>query len=107
MSVNWSSIGQAVSSALSAAGSAPATVTSALSALFKAQNPNETDELAICAQILVASGNPALQGALAVKLATEVGIPSDAAALAMTLGNTGVDVPSRVLQIEQLIRSGG
>ena len=41
------------------------------------------------------------------KLVTEAGIPADAAAIAMTLTQPGVNVATAVLQIEQLIKSGG
>ena len=106
MSINFSAIGSTLSSILTSAGLTGANLTATLSSLIKSSNPNQSDELAICTQILVASGNPALQQALATKLATEVGIPADAAALAMTLGSPGVDIPARVLQIEQLIKAG-
>jgi hypothetical protein len=106
MSINFSAIGSTLSGILTSAGLTGANLTSTLSSLIKSSNPNQSDELAICTQILVASGNTALQQALATKLATEVGIPADAAALAMSLGSPGVDIPNRVLQIESLIRAG-
>lgn len=45
--------------------------------------------------------------ALATKLATEIGIPQSAAAVAMTLTQPGADVTAKVLQIETLIKQGG
>lgn len=41
-----------------------------------------------------------------MKLATEQGIPQAAASLALTLTQPGVDIPTRVLQIEQIIKQG-
>jgi hypothetical protein len=48
-----------------------------------------------------------LTEALAMKLATEQGIPPSAAALAMTLGQPGVNTAQVVIEIEQLIKQGG
>ena len=53
------------------------------------------------------ANNPAMVQTLATKLATEIGIPQSAAAVAMTLAQPGVDVTAKVLQIEQLIKQGG
>ena len=107
MSFNWSSIGSAVQSALTAAGASAGTVTATLSALFAAQNPNKTEELSICAQILIASDEPALVAILAPKLAAETGIPVAAAHIALQLSQPGVDVAGKVLQIETIIKNGG
>lgn len=113
MSLNWSSIGTTISgltSALSAAGVSSANMPSALQTIGSLinPNPNQSAELAICQQILIFSASqPALVSTLAVKLATEQGIPTDAASLALTLGQPGVDIPTRVSQIEALIKAGG
>jgi hypothetical protein len=110
MSFNWSNVGSTLgglTSALSAAGVSSSSMPSILNAIGLSTNPNESDELALCSQILQAIGNPQLQDALAMKLATERGIPSSAAALAMTLAQPGVNVPQTVMEIEQLIKQGG
>jgi hypothetical protein len=83
----------------------PAVQQSILAQIGMASNPNQSEEIAICQQIMIAAtGNPALVSAIAVKLATETGIPPAAASLALTLGNAGVDIPTRVMQIEQIIK---
>lgn len=110
MGVNWSNIGTTISgvtSALSAAGVSSASFGSILGAIGLSQNPNESAELAICQSILLGAANPALVQALAMKLATEQGIPQDAAELAMTLGTPGVNAVQVVLEIETLIKQGG
>jgi hypothetical protein len=110
MSVNWSGIGSTVSgitSALTAAGVSSSSFGSILGAIGLSQNPNESAELSICQSILLGAANPALVNALAIKLATEQGIPQDAAQLAMTLGMPGVNAVQVVLEIEQLIKQGG
>lgn len=110
MSVNWSGIGSTMSgitSALSAAGVSSSSFSSILGAIGLAQNPDESAELAICQSILLGAANPALVAALSVKLATEQGIPADAAALAMTLGSPGINTAQVVLEIETLIKQGG
>lgn len=110
MSFNWSQIGTTLTgltSALTAAGVSSANLPTILNQIGAVSNPNQSEELAICSQIMIASGNPALVQALAIKLATESGIPADAAAVAMTLTAPGADVTSKVLQIEQLIKQGG
>jgi hypothetical protein len=111
MSLNWGSIGSTLSgltSSLSALGISATSMPGILNAIGLSANPNQSEEIALCGQILMASyGSPALVSALALKLATEQGIPASAAALAMTLAQPGADVPSRVLQIEQIIRQGG
>jgi hypothetical protein len=112
MAINWTTIGNniaALTSALTAAGVSSTTMPSVLStigSLFNS-NPNEAAELALCAQILQFANQPALISELSVRLATEQGIPADAAALALGLTTPGVDVATRVTQIEQLIRSEG
>ena len=83
------------------------TATTILNDIGAASNPNQSEELQLCTQLLMAAGNPALVAALQAKLVTEAGIPADAAAIAMTLTQPGVNVATAVLQIEQLIKSGG
>ena len=110
MSFNWTQIGSTLSgitSALTAAGVTSASIPSILNSIGLASNPNQSEELQLCTQLLMAAGNPGLVTALQTKLVTEAGIPADAAAIAMTLSNPGVNVPTAVLQIEQLIKSGG
>ena len=80
---------------------------SALQQIGLASNPNQSAEIALCSQLLQFAGNPAVEQELVMKLVTEQGLPSSAAALAMTLTTPGVDIPSRVLEIEQLIKQGG
>jgi hypothetical protein len=112
--IDFSQVGSilsGVTSTLSGLGitgtSAATAATSILGSVMAASNPNKSAELQICSSILMANGNPALVQALTMKLATEQGIPQDAAALAMTLLNPGVNVPQTVLEIEQLINQGG
>jgi hypothetical protein len=110
MSFNWSSVGSTLSgltSALSAAGVSSSSMGSILNEIGLSSNPNQSAEIAICGQILTAMGNPQLTEALAMKLATEQGIPPSAAALAMTLGQPGVNTAQVVIEIEQLIKQGG
>ena len=110
MSFNWSSLATNLSgltSALTAVGVTPANMGTVLNQIGAISNPSQTEELALCQQILISAGNPALVAALQMKLVTETGIPADAAAVAMTLTQPGIDVTSKVLQIEQLIKSGG
>ena len=64
-------------------------------------------ELALCQQMMLGAGNAAELQLLVSKLVTEQGLPADAAAVAMTLLTPGVDVTSKVMQIESLIKSGG
>lgn len=111
MSINWQSIGSTLSgvtAALNAAGVTSANAVSGiLASIGLASNPNQTEELTLCSQIMIAAGNPMLAGALGMKLATEAGIPAAAAAMAVTLGQPGVDIMGRVMQIEQVIKQGG
>jgi hypothetical protein len=110
MSFNWSNIGSTISgisSALSAAGVSAASIPTLLSSIGLASNPNQSEELTLCSQLLMAANNVALAQALAMKLAVEAGIPASAAALAVTLGQPNVDIPTRVMQIEQIIKNGG
>ena len=110
MSFNWSQVGSTLSgitTALSAAGVNASSIPGLLNQIGLASNPNQSEELQLCTQILMAAGNPAMVSALATKLVTEAGIPADAAAIAMTLTQPGVNVATAVLQIEQLIKSGG
>jgi hypothetical protein len=107
---NWSLIGTTlagVSSTLSGLGITGSTASTILGAIGLSSNPNKSAELAICQSILMATANPALEQALVMKLATEQGIPQDAAALAMTLLQPGANIPQVVLEIEQLIKQGG
>ena len=110
MAFNWTAIGSTLTgltSALTAAGVNSTTIPSILNQVGLVVNPNQSAELAMCAQLMQFSGNPQIEGELAIKLATEQGIPASAATLAMTLTQPGVDVPTRVLQIEQIIKQGG
>lgn len=110
MALNWSSIVSTLSgltSALSAAGVSASSMGSILNAIGLASNPNESAEIAICGQLLTAAGNAQLEEALVMKLATEQGIPADAASLAMTILTPGANIPQIVLEVEQLIKQGG
>ena len=112
MSFNWANVSSALSgvtSTLTSLGITGASATSIINSIGNASNPNLSDELAICKQILQFSTNPQILSTLAAKLATEQGEPSDAAALAMTLINPapGTNIVQTVLEIEQLINSGG
>lgn len=110
MSVNWSSIGTSLSGVASTLNSLGISGTSAsqiLGSIGLSANPNQSAELAICASILMGMANPMLVQALTMKLVTEQGIPQDAAALAMTLLQPGVNIPQTVLEIETLIKQGG
>lgn len=111
MSFNWSAIGNTlsgISGALQGAGLTPgsANYNTALSTLggLISSNPNSTAELALCAQILQFASNPAIVDKLVTSLIVEQGLPPAAASLAMTLMQPGTDIPTRVLQIEQLIK---
>ena len=117
MSINWNSVGAAasaittnLSSALTAAGVTPATISTLMPSLMQqigaASNPNQADELNVCAQLIQFAGTP-MEPMLVQKLVTEQGIPATAAKVAMELILPGVDVDAKVLQIEQLIRQGG
>jgi hypothetical protein len=110
MAINWTAISSTlsgISTALSSAGVSSTSIPSILSAIGLASNPNEAEELTICSQIMMAASNPTLASALAMKLATEAGIPAAAASLATTLAQPGVDIPSRIMQIETIIKNGG
>lgn len=113
-SINWQSVGSAlsgISSTLSSLGISGTTASTILAQIGLTSNPNQTAEIAICQQILTFSAmgvaNPSLMAKLSEQLATEQGIPNDAAALALTLMNPGVNIPQTVLEIEQLIKQGG
>ena len=109
MAFNWSSVGSVfsgISTALANAGVSSASIPGILSSIGLASNPNQSEELLLCSQILMSSANPMLAQALSMKLATEVGLPPAAAALAVSLGQPGVDIATRVLQIEQIIKNG-
>jgi hypothetical protein len=108
--VNWSSIGSSLSgvaSTLSSLGISGSSASTILGSIGLSTNPNQSAELSICASILMGMANPMLVQALTMKLVTEQGIPQDAAALAMTLLQPGVNIPQVVLEIEQLIKQGG
>ena len=112
MAFNWGSIGSTlagVSSAIANAGVAVGSTSwhSILASIGLAQNPNQSEELALCSQILVVQSNPPLVAALAQKLATEQGIPPAAATLAMQFMQPGADVSKIALEIETIIRQGG
>lgn len=110
MAINWTNVGNAlggITTALSAAGVNSTSMASILASIGLASNPNASEEQMLCSQIIVASGNPMLAAALGMKLATEAGIPPAAAMLASTLGNPGVDIAARVMQIEAIIKAGG
>lgn len=110
MAFDWAQLGTNLAnltSSLTAAGVTQAAMPNILQQIGLASNPNQSAEIAICGQLLQFSNNPALEQQLVMKLITEQGLPASAAALAMTLLQPGVDIPSRVLQIEQLIKQGG
>lgn len=108
---NIASIGTTISTiiaSLTSAGVSSTTIPSILASigLASAANPNKSAEMALCSQILQFAAEPQLVTMLAQKLATEQGIPPAAAALSLTLGNVGVDIPTRVIQIETIINQG-
>ena len=110
--MNWGNVGTTlggVVNAITAAGVSKGTsgFNSILASIGLSQNPNQSEELAICGQIMIAQGNPVLVSALATKLATEQGIPAAAATLAMTLATPGIDIAAKVIEIETIIRNGG
>ncbi len=110
MAFDWAQLGTNLAnltSSLTAAGVTQAAMPNILQQIGLASNPNQSAEIAICGQLLQFSNNPAIEQQLVMKLITEQGLPASAAALAMTLLQPGVDIPSRVLQIEQLIKQGG
>lgn len=110
--VNWRNIGTNISglqTLLTNAGVSAAnlpTVLSGIGGIFGSSNPNKAEELSICGQMLTFANNPDVEKTLAMKLATEQGMPAGAASLALTLAQPGVDIPTRVMQIEQLIQQG-
>jgi hypothetical protein len=109
MPLNWSSIGSTLSgltTALTNAGVSSANLPNILQQIGLVSNPNKSAEIAICAQLLQFAANPAIEQQLVMKLVTEQGLPSSAAAVAMTLTQPGVDVTQKVLEIEQLINQG-
>lgn len=110
--MNWTSIGNTIGGVVTAISNAGVTVGSAgynsiLAAIGLSQNPNKSEELALCGSIMVAQGNAMLVSALATKLATEQGIPAAAATLAMTLATPGTNIAQTVIEIETIIRNGG
>ena len=110
MAFDWAQLGTNLAnltSSLTAAGVTQAAMPNILQQIGLASNPNQSAEIAICGQLLQFSNNPAIEQQLVMNLITEQGLPASAAALAMTLLQPGVDIPSRVLQIEQLIKQGG
>ena len=110
MGFNWASLANNLSgltNALTAVGVTPANMGTVLNSIGAVANPSQSEELALCQQMLLAASNPAMLQLLVGKLVTEQGIPADAASVAMGLLQPGVDVTSKVLQIEQLIKSGG
>ena len=110
MSFNWSQLATNISSittALTNAGVSSSNISTVLNQIGAIANPSETEELALCQQMMLGAGNAAELQLLVSKLVTEQGLPADAAAVAMTLLTPGVDVTSKVMQIESLIKSGG
>jgi hypothetical protein len=110
MSFDWAAVGNVVgglTTALTNAGVSATNMPNILAQIGMVANPNKSQELAICAQLLQFAANPAIEQQLVMKLVTEQGIPAAAAAVAMTLTQPGVDIVSKVLQIEQLINQGG
>ena len=112
---NWGQVGNAlgqITTALTNAGVNASSIPGLATTIggLLSTNPNESDELKICGQILQYAFNPMFAGVeqqLEIKLASEQGIPAAAAALALSLAQPGVDIPSRVAQIEDIIRRGG
>ena len=79
-----------------------------MQAIGPIKSGDATKEQQLCQQIMMAMRNPSLVTALSKSNSfTEQGIPMAAATLAMSLGTPGVDIPSRILQIEEIIRQGG
>ena len=110
MSINWSQLATNISSittALTNAGVSSSNISTVLNQIGAIANPSETEELALCQQMMLAASNAAELQLLVSKLVTEQGLPADAAAVAMTLLTPGVDVTAKVMQIESLIKSGG
>jgi hypothetical protein len=110
MAFNWAQLGTTLSnltSSLSAAGVSATALPNILQQIGLASNPNQSAELALCSQLLQFAGNPGVETELVMKLVTEQGLPASAASLAMTLLTPGTDIPSRVMEIEQLIKQGG
>ena len=110
MSVNWSAIGTSLSgvtSTLSSLGITGQSASQILGSIGLSANPNQSAELAICSSILMGMANPMLVQALTMKLVTEQGIPQDAASIAMTLLQPGVNIPQTIIEIETLIKQGG
>jgi len=110
MSINWANVGSTLSgltTTLSSLGITGTTASTILGSIGLASNPNQSAELACCGQILMFMGNPAMVDRLSMNLASEQGIPQAAAALALTLGQPGVDIPGRIMEIETIIKNGG
>jgi hypothetical protein len=110
MSINWANVGSTLSgitSTLTSLGITGTTASTILGSIGMASNPNQSAEIATCGQILMFLGNPAMVDRLSMNLASEQGIPQAAAALALTLGQPGVDIPGRIMEIETIIKNGG
>ena len=110
MAFDWTSLAQNLgnlTTALTSAGVSSANMPSILQQIGLASNPQKNEELALCAQLLQFAGNPTIENQLAMKLLTENGLPQSAASLVLSLMQPGTDIPTRVLQIEQIIRQGG
>lgn len=107
----FSSVGAGLGSAVTALeqlGVSAANIPSALKAMFASQNPNESEELALCSQIIAAYGNPAEVQLLAQKLVTEQGIPPAAANMALALpGSPSTAIPAMVETMETIIKNNG
>jgi hypothetical protein len=112
-SINFSSIGTNFASLVSALTSAGVTSTSlpsvlsSIGSVFTPSNPNQAEELALCAQIMQMQGNPAIAQQLEMKLATEQGMPPAAQAIVMQMLQPGANVTQLAVEAEQVIRAGG
>ena len=63
MSINWANVASSLSSittSLSSLGITGTTATTILNDIGAASNPNQSEELQLCTQLLMAAGNPAL-----------------------------------------------
>jgi hypothetical protein len=112
MSFNWGNVGTALSgvaTAIAGAGVTPGSSAwhSILASIGLASNPNQSEELALCSQILIVQSQPQLVAALAQKLETEQGVPAAALPVMLQLTQPGVDVTAKVQQIQTIIRNGG
>ena len=73
MGFNWSSVGSifsGITSALTSAGVSASTIPNIMAQIGLAANPNQSEEMNICAQIMIVAGNTDLVKALAQKAAS-------------------------------------